>query len=59
MNELTDIEKSELALFFKRLCFDHVLDCTDGNNDKKQAYRILSAIGKLQNELAAQGYDLR
>jgi hypothetical protein len=59
MNELTDNEKRELVIFFILLCFDHVLDCTDGNNDKKQAYRILSAIGKLQNELAAQGYNPR
>ena len=59
MNELTNNEKRELAVFFKRICFDHILDCTDGNNDKAQAYRIIGAIEKLQKELAGQGFNPR
>ena len=59
MNELSDNEKWELAVFFKRLCFDHILDCADGNNDKAQAYRIINAIAKLQKELADMGYNPR
>ena len=59
MKELSNSEKSELAVFFKRLCFDHILDCTDGNNDKAQAYRIIGAIEKLQKELAGQGFSPR
>jgi len=59
MNNLTVIEKYELALFFKRLCFNNVLECTDGDADKEQAYRIIDAIGKLQNELADQSFNPR
>ncbi|MDR0464245.1 MAG: hypothetical protein LBG94_03905 [Treponema sp.] len=62
MNELTDIEKSELAQFFKRLGFNSVYVYADSDtpeNMKAQTYRILTAIGKLQNDLAAQGYDPR
>ena len=62
MDELTDIEKRELAQYFKRLCFESVCEYADRDtpeNMKAQAYRILTAIGKLQKELAAQGYDPR
>jgi len=62
MNELTDREKSELAVFFKRLCFNSVLEYADRDtpeNMKAQAYRILDAIAKLQKELADQGYNPR
>ena len=62
MNELTDKEKSELAIYFKRLTFDGVYEYTDidtKENQKAQAYRILNAIAKLQKELADQGYNPR
>jgi hypothetical protein len=62
MNELTDREKSELAVFFKRLTFNDVLEHADQDtkeNEKAQAYRILEAIAKLQKELADQGYNPR
>jgi hypothetical protein len=62
MNELTDNEKWELAVFFKRLTFNDVLEHVDQDtreNEKAQAYRILDAIVKLQKELAAQGYNPR
>jgi hypothetical protein len=59
MNDLTENEKWELAVFFKRLGFNAVLECTDGNEDKEQAYRILAAIDKLQKELADIGFSPR
>jgi len=62
MNELTNREKYELALFFKRLTFNEVYEHTDVDaieNRKAQAYRILGAIAKLQKELAEQGYNPR
>ena len=59
MNELSNSEKREPAVFFKRLCFDHIFDCTDGSNDKAQAYRIIGAIEKLQKELVGQGFNPR
>ena len=62
MNELTYIEKRELAQYFKRLCFDSVLEYADQDtpeNMKAQTYRILDAIAKLQKELADQGYNPR
>jgi len=62
MDELTDREKSELALYFKRLTFNDVYERTDidtKENRKAQAYRILDAIAKLQKELADQGYNPR
>jgi len=62
MDELTDMEKSELALYFKRLTFYNVYEHTDidtKENQKAQAYRILDAIAKLQKELADQGYNPR
>jgi len=59
MNCLTDDEKYELALFFKRICFNSILECTDGGTDKDQAYRMIDAIEKLQKELASQGYNPR
>jgi len=62
MNELTDNEKRELAQYFKRLCFESVLEYADRDtpeNMKAQAYRILDAIAKLQKELADQGYNPR
>jgi hypothetical protein len=62
MDELTDMEKSELALYFKRLTFYDVYEHTDidtKENQKAQAYRILDAIAKLQKELADQCYNPR
>jgi len=62
MNELTDSEKREMAQYFKRLCFESVYEYADQDtreNMKAQAYRILTAIGKLQKELADQGYNPR
>jgi len=62
MNDLTDREKSELAVYFKRLTFNDVYEHTDidtKENQKAQAYRILDAIAKLQKELADQGYNPR
>ena len=62
MNDLTDREKSELAVYFKWLTFDDVYEHTDidtKENQKAQAYRILDAIAKLQKELADQGYNPR
>jgi hypothetical protein len=59
MNELSNNEKRELAVFFKRLSFNLVLETTDGGADNRQAYRILDAIAKLQKELADQGYNPR
>jgi len=62
MNELTDGEKWELAVYFKRLTFNDVYEHTDQDsvdNQKAQAYRILAAIGKLQKELADQGFNPR
>jgi len=62
MDELTGREKSELALYFKRLTFNDVYERTDidtKENRKAQAYRILDAIAKLQKELADQGYNPR
>ncbi|MCL2215193.1 MAG: hypothetical protein FWC06_08310 [Treponema sp.] len=59
MNELSENEKWELAVFFKRLSFNLVLETTDGGADKAQAYRILTAIDKLQKELADIGYNPR
>jgi len=62
MDELTASEKRELALFFKRLGFNSVYEYSDQDtpeNMKAQAYRVLTAIGKLQKELARQGYSPR
>jgi len=59
MNELSENEKWELAVFFKRLSFNLVLETTDGGADKGQTYRIFAAIGKLQKELADMGYNPR
>jgi len=62
MNGLTNREKSELALYFKRLTFDDVYERTDidtKENRKAQAYMILGAIAKLQKELAEEGYNPR
>jgi len=62
MNELTGNEKRELAQYFKRLCFESVFEYADQDtpeNMKAQTYRILTAIGKLQKELADQGYNPR
>ena len=56
---LTERELADLALFLKRVCFDHVLDCTDGNDDKAQAYRMIDAIVSLQKLLADLGYNPR
>lgn len=56
---LNNHEKYLLALFFKRLCFHHVLDCTDGNNDKEQAYEMFDVIAKVEKELSNQGFNLR
>jgi hypothetical protein len=59
MNNLKNKEKYELALYFKCLCFNSVLEYTDGGNDNDQAYRILEVIDKLQKGLADQGYNPR
>ena len=62
MNELTNNEKRELAQFFKRIGFNSVYEYADQDtpeNMKEQTCRVLTAIGKLQNELARQGYDPR
>ena len=62
MDGLTGREKRELAVFFKRLTFNDVLEHADPDtkeNEKAQTYRILGAIGKLQKELADQGYNPR
>ena len=62
MDELSGREKSELALYFKRLTYNDVYEHTDidtKENQKAQTYRILDAIGKLQKELADQGYNPR
>ena len=62
MNELTDNEKWELAVYFKRLTFNDVYEHTDADtkdNQKAQTYRILEAIAKLQKGLADQGYNPR
>jgi hypothetical protein len=62
MNELSENEKWELAVFFKRLTFSDLLEHADPDtkeNEKAQTYRILTAIGKLQKELADQGYNPR
>ena len=48
---LTERELADLALFLKRVCFDHVLDCTDGNDNKAQAYRMIGTIESLQKLL--------
>jgi len=56
---LDDDEKKLLAIFLKRLCFAHVLDCTDGNDDKDQAYKILDVVAKLREELADIGFNPR
>lgn len=62
MNELSDNEKWELAVFFKRICFDSVYEYADQDtpeNMKAQTYRVLTAIDKLQKELADMGYNPR
>jgi hypothetical protein len=62
MDELTDGEKYELALFFKRLTYNDVYEHTDVDtkeNQKAQAYRILDTIAKLQKELADHGFNPR
>jgi hypothetical protein len=56
---LTGNEKRELAVFFKRLSFNLVLETTDRGADNGQAYRILGIIVTLQKELADQGYNPR
>jgi len=56
---LSEKEKRLLAILFKRINFVHVLECTDGGNDKDQAYEMLDVIEKLQKELIAQGYNPR
>jgi len=56
---LDDREKRLIALFFKRMVFSHALECTDGENDKEQAYEMLDVIRKFQEELAAQGFNPR
>jgi hypothetical protein len=62
MNDLSDREKTELAVYFKRLTFYDVYERTDMDtieNRKEQAYLILGAIEKLQKELADMGYNPR
>jgi len=38
-------------LFYKRLCFDHVLECTDGNNNKQQAYDMLNSLDEMEKQI--------
>jgi len=60
VNNLTDSEKWELAIYFKRLTFNDVYEHTDPDTkdkQKAQAYRILDAIAKLQKELTDMGYN--
>jgi len=62
MNELSENEKWELALYYKRMTFEDAYRHTDqasADNRKAQAYRILTAIAKLQKELADMGYNPR
>jgi len=56
---LNDKEKRLLAIFLKRITFEPVLECTDGGNDKEQAYEMIDVIGKLQDELVVQGFNPR
>jgi hypothetical protein len=62
MGGLTDNEKWELAVYFKRLTFNDIYEHTDQDtkeNQKAQAYRIFAAIAKLQKGLADQGINPR
>ena len=59
MDFLSEAEKNLLALYIKRMTFEHALDCTDGGQDEDQAYRILSVMEKVQEELAEQGIASR
>lgn len=57
--DLTPAEADLLALFLKRLNFDHFLSCTDGDGDTDQAYEMQAAAGKIKKALAEMGADPR
>ena len=60
--DLTPTEADLLALFLKRLTFDHFLSCTDGaaggldasGGDTDQAYEMKAAARKVRDALAAR-----
>jgi hypothetical protein len=56
---LENSEKWDLAMFLKRIGFYGVLETTDGNNDKDQAYRFIDVLEKVRNELRKEGYTPR
>jgi hypothetical protein len=62
MNFLSDDEKWDFALFLKRITFNDVLDKVEPGTkeqEKSRAYWFLEIIGKVQKELADQGFAPR
>ena len=65
--DLTLTEAETLALFLKRLQFDHFLSCTDGaaggldatGGNEEQAYEMLAVVAKIENALVNAGEGLR
>ena len=49
--DLQDWEAYALALFCHRSVFEYFLACSDGGNDKAEAYRMISAIATLRHAL--------
>ena len=57
--ELTPTEADLLALLLKRLTFNQILACTDGNGDTEQAYEMQAAAAKIHEALAELGANPR
>jgi len=59
---LTDAEKYDFALFLKRVTFNDALEKVEPGTkeqEKQRAYWFLDIIGKVQSELAYQGFAPR
>jgi len=54
--ELTDVQALALAQFVKRLTFAEARACAV---DEAEAYRIIDAVGRLQDALGVAGYRPR
>jgi hypothetical protein len=62
MDFLNNDEKRLLALYLKRVTFEDAYRRSDGANKeglKATAYGILAVIGKVQRELANEGFSPR
>jgi len=62
LNFLDKNEKCLLALYLKRMTYEDAYrraDATTNENQRAMAYRILDVLGKVQDELAKEGFAPR